>query len=97
MHLLSQGIPYFNEGGFLIVDFTRVISEWVTWALVCGGRQSEANHDCDNHGQYRDTHFRHAFRGASHTSHMSIMLKLGVPLTDRRSLRALTPASEPAL
>jgi hypothetical protein len=59
MHLVSQGLPYSNERGFLI-DFNCVVSEWVTWALVGRGRQSEANHNCDKHGQYRDTHFRHA-------------------------------------
>jgi len=58
--LVSQGLPYSNERGFLIVDFNRVISEWVTWALVGGGRQNEANHNCDNRGQYRYTHFRHS-------------------------------------
>jgi hypothetical protein len=64
MHLVSQGLPYSNERGVLI-DFGRVVSEWVTWALVGGGRRSEANHDCDDGGQYRDTHFLHAFRGAA--------------------------------
>ncbi len=59
MHLVSQGLPYSNERAF--PNFNRVVSEWVTWAFVGGGRQSEANHNCDNRGQYRDTHFRHAF------------------------------------
>jgi hypothetical protein len=38
-----------------------VVSEWIAWALVGGGRHCEANHNYDNRGQYRDTHIRHGF------------------------------------
>jgi len=57
MHLVSQGVPYSDEWGFLIVDFNRVVSERVTWALVSGRRHSKTDYDYDNRNQHRGTHF----------------------------------------
>jgi hypothetical protein len=38
LHFISQQVPYADERS-IPVEFSRVISKWVTWALVGGGRE----------------------------------------------------------
>src|SRR5208337_712004 len=61
LHLLCQGLPYCNERSIL-VEFGRVVSKWVTWALLLGAcrQHHEANRNCDDRNQCRDTNIRHA-------------------------------------
>src|SRR5262249_13803081 len=46
-HLVSKEFPYAKEIS-LLLQFDRVISEWVTRAIIRVGRRRETNHNCDN-------------------------------------------------
>jgi hypothetical protein len=37
-----------------------VISEWITRAIIRGGRRRETNHNCDNRYKFCDMHNQHA-------------------------------------
>src|SRR5208282_4155702 len=60
LHLSSEGLPYSNERSIL-GEFGRVVSEWVTWALLPGvcWQHHEANRNCDDRNRCRDAHIRH--------------------------------------
>ena len=38
LHFIFQQVPYADEK-IILVEFSRVISKWVAWALVGGGRE----------------------------------------------------------
>ena len=48
LHLIPEGLPYSNERSIL-VEFCRVVSEWVTGALLLSAcrQHHEANCYCD--------------------------------------------------
>ena len=46
-HLVSKGFPDAKEIS-LLIHLDRVISEWITRAIIRAGRRRETNHNCDN-------------------------------------------------
>jgi hypothetical protein len=59
-HLVSKGFPYFNETS-LLIQLDRVISEWITRAIVGGGPYRETKHNCEDCYVHCHRHIQHAF------------------------------------
>jgi hypothetical protein len=58
-HLVSKGFPDAKEIS-LLIHLDRVISEWITRAIVRAGRSREANYNCDNRYKCCDMHIQNA-------------------------------------
>src|SRR5215472_3635802 len=58
-HLVSKGFPDAKEI-CLLIHLDRVISEWITRAIIRAGRRREPNHNCDNRYKYCHMHIQHA-------------------------------------
>src|SRR5262249_39764304 len=58
-HLVSKEFPDAKEIS-LLIQFDRVISEWITRAIIRGGRHHQTNHDCHNRYKRCDMHIQSA-------------------------------------
>jgi len=58
-HLVSKGFPDAKEIS-LLIHLDRVISEWITRAIVRAGRSREANYNCDHRYKCCDMHIQNA-------------------------------------
>src|SRR4030095_7192329 len=58
-HLVSKGFPDAKEIS-LLIQFDRVISEWITRAIIRAGRRRETNHNCDNRYKCSGMHIQNA-------------------------------------
>src|SRR6516225_1452589 len=58
-HLVSKGFPDAKEIS-LLIQLDRVISEWITRAIIRAGRRRETNHNCDNRYKCCDMHIQDA-------------------------------------
>src|SRR5215813_5155651 len=58
-HLVSKEFPDAKEIR-LLIQFDRVISEWITRAIIRAGRHRQTNHDCHNRYKRCDMHIQNA-------------------------------------
>src|SRR5215469_12861163 len=63
-HLVSKGFPDAKEIS-LLIHLDRVISEWITRAIIRAGRRRETNHNCDN--RYKILPHAYSARAHQHT------------------------------
>jgi hypothetical protein len=86
-HLVSKEFPDSKEIS-LLIQLDRVISEWITWAIIRPGRRCQTNHNCHNRYKCCDMHIQNALastlRACTDGSEAERDLSLYTPDTIRR-------------